>query len=144
MSYLQKRETIWNDLKRPTTSKKQNELTRPQTTYNEQETTWNELKRPTTSKKRSATTWNNLQRAATTTTKKKRSDQQRAHFKIILQYDAIVSLLEHVFHPTYFNHSSIASWRIMVKVERQTSIKSCVFTTGYRICRIRYVPLWHS
>ena len=67
-------ETTWNDLQRPTTSKK-----RPETTYNEQEriwndlhqeeTTWNDLKRPTTSKKRAETTyseqkttWNDPQR----------------------------------------------------------------------------------
>ena len=58
--YLLKRETTWNDLKwarnnlkQPTTSKKQ-----PETTYNKQETTWNDLQRardnlkwPTASKK---------------------------------------------------------------------------------------------
>ena len=60
---LKRPETIWNDLKRPTTSKK-----RPETTWNEQETTWNDLqrarndfKRPTTSKKQPEITWNNLE-----------------------------------------------------------------------------------
>ena len=56
-SYLLKRGTTWNDVKRP------------KTTYNEQETIWNKLKRPATSKKRPETTynkqemtWNDLQR----------------------------------------------------------------------------------
>ena len=44
--YLLKRGTTWNDLKRPTMSKKWVE-----TTYNEQETTWNDLKQPRASKK---------------------------------------------------------------------------------------------
>ena len=51
--YLLRRGTIWNDLKLPTTSKKQ-----PEMTYNEQETVWNDLqqarnnlKQPTKSKK---------------------------------------------------------------------------------------------
>ena len=62
--YLLKRRTTWNNLKRPTTSKKRPEE-RPETTYNKQEMTWNELhrarndlKRPTASKKRPETTYN--------------------------------------------------------------------------------------
>ena len=77
IGYLLKRATTWNDLKRPTTSKKQpettwndlqrvrNNLKRPETTYNEQETTWNDLqwarnnlKRPEVNKKRPETTYN--------------------------------------------------------------------------------------
>ena len=57
--YLLKRGMTWNNLKRPTTSKK-----RPEMTYNEQETTWsnlkqavNELKWPMTSKAQPTTTW---------------------------------------------------------------------------------------
>ena len=56
--YLLKWAITWNNLKWPTTSKKQ-----PKTTYNEQEMTWNGLQRPTTSKKRPETTWNDLETA---------------------------------------------------------------------------------
>ena len=49
--------------------------------------------------------------------------QQQADFEIILQYGTISSLLYHVFHPTFdYNHLSIASWRIMVKIERETFV----------------------
>ena len=44
--------TTWNDLNRPTTSKKWIE-----TTYNKQETTWNDVKLPRVSKKRPKTTY---------------------------------------------------------------------------------------
>ena len=95
---LKRSETTWNDLQRPTTSKK-----RPETTHNEKNTTYNDPNLPTTSKK------------------KMRKDQQQADFEIILQYGAIGSLLWHVFStPFGCNHSNIALLRIIVKMERQT------------------------
>ena len=120
--YLLKRGTTWNDLQRPTRSKKQ-----PETTYSDLQGARNNLKRPTTSKKRPETTYNDLKRPITTkkrpgndlqrarndlkqpttsktqpTTswtylqrakKKTQNDQQQADFEIILQYAAIGSLL---------------------------------------------------
>ena len=118
--------TSWNDLQRAATSKKQLEMTyndlkihitnkkRPE---NNLQRARNDLKRPTTSKTQPTTAWTYLQRAK----KKTQNDQQRADFQIILQYRAIGSPLWHVFNPTLgWNHSSIASRRIIVKIECQT------------------------
>ena len=148
--------TLWvliktrNDLERPETTYNEqeairNDLQQPENTYNEQETTYNEQEM----------TWNdpqgakdNLKRHKLTynEVKKKRNDQQQADFEIILQHTAIGSLLWYVFHPKFAcNHSSIASWRIMVKTERKTIVYYHVYLlTGYKIYRIRCEPLWYS
>ena len=121
--YLLKPGTTWNDLQRVRNDLKQLTMCkkRPETIYHEQETTCNEQE----------TTWNNSQRVTiyndlntpTTSKEKTRNDQQQANFQIILQYGANGSLLLHFFHPTFgCNHSSIASRRIMVKIERQVSL----------------------
>ena len=56
--YLLKWGTTWNNLKRPTTSKK-----RPETTYNDLQQRRNDMKWTSAGKKRPETTWNDLQRA---------------------------------------------------------------------------------
>ena len=126
-------ETIRNDLQQP--EKTYNEQ---ETTYNEQEMTWNDPQGAKYNLKRHKRTYNEV--------KKKRNDQQQADFEIILQHATIGSLLSYVFHPKLAcNHSSIASWRIMVKTERKTIAYYHVYLlTGYKIYRIRCEPLWYS
>ena len=104
---LKRLETTWNDLQH------WNDLQRPEKTYNKQETTWNDLQQLRNNQQWPENICNEQ--------KKTRNDQQQADFQIILQYGANGSLLLHFFHPTFgCNHSSIASRRIMVKIERQT------------------------
>ena len=55
--YLLKRGTTWNNLQRPTTSKKW-----PSTTYNNLQRARNNLKQPTTTYNEQETTWKDLQR----------------------------------------------------------------------------------
>ena len=110
--YLLKRGTTWNDLKWP------------ETTYSEQETTWNDLqwaindlKRPTTSKTQPTTIWTYQQRA--------KRDAKPLTTSRFLDYFTVwsnrFSSLTR-FPPNIHNHSSTASWRIMVKIERQTFV----------------------
>ena len=122
---------IRNSLKQPTTSMKW-----PETTYNKQETTWNDLqwarndlRWSTTSKTQPTVTSTYLQQAK----KKMQIDQQQADFQIILNIGQMVLFC--LFHPTFgCNHSSIVSWRIVVKTECQASPYYHVyFFTGYKI-----------
>ena len=128
--YLLKRGTTWNDLKRPTSSKK-----RPETTYNEQETAWNDLqrarnnlKRPITSKTQPTTTRTYLQRAKKirkTTNNKQilRLFYTRGNrFSSLTRFQPKIWLqsFEHCFTE---NHSENRAPNI--------SILSCLFITGY-------------
>ena len=124
-AYLLKCGAIWNNLKQP------------ETTHNEQETIWNNLQRPEATYNEQESTYNDL--ILPTMTKK---EAQRPTASILWDYFTMwgnwfSSLI--VFHPTFdCNHSSIASWRIMVKIESVQNIcmLSCIFITVYRICRV--------
>ena len=98
-------------------------LQRSGTNYSEQETAYN------------------LQRPEPTNNEEKltRNHQHQADFEVILQNESIGYLLQHVFYPTFdYNHSSIASWKIMVKIECQRFVYYHVyFITGSDIYRIR-------
>ena len=141
--YLLKRGTTWNNLKRPTTSKKRpettysnlqrarNDLTRPETTCNEQESTWNDLQRARNDLQRARNdleiTHNNLKRPIANKKRPgnnldlqpERNNLKRPTTSKTQPTTTGTYLL--VFSPTFnCNHSSTASQRIMVKIERQT------------------------
>ena len=105
-------------------------LQRSGTNHGEQKTTWNGLQRAR----------HNLQRPEPTNNEQKltQNHQHQADFKIILQNGSIGYFLQHVFYPTFdYNHSSIAAWRIMVKIECQRFVYYHVYLlrdmtfTGY-------------
>ena len=85
-------------------------------TYSDHGTTWNDLKRPTTSKKRTKQPTISKKRPATS--KKDLKYLQYADFEITSQFG------QSHFPLAIFdcNHSSIASWKIVMEVERQTFI----------------------
>ena len=109
-------------------------------TWNDLQWAKNDLKRPTTSKVQPTTTWSYQQQV-----KKTWNDQQLADcFKIWgNRFFSLTRFPSNI----WLNHSSIASWRIMVKIERQTFVyyhrlqdKHLYITISYRIsCGL----LWH-
>ena len=127
-----------NDLKRPEIT--WNNLQRSETTHNEQETTWNDLQRtrndrkqPTTNKAQPTKVWIYQKRAK----KDAKPPTSSRFWDYFTARDSRFSSLTRLPPKIYYNHSSIASWRITVKIQRQTFVYHHVYLlrdikfTGY-------------
>ena len=110
--YLLKQGTTWNDLQRPTTTKK-----RPETTHNKQETTWNHPQRVKQNLQWPAHSYNEQRKNS----KRPIASRFSGYFTT---WGKRFSSLTHFYSTLECSHKSIASRRIMVKTERQASITS--------------------
>ena len=100
-------------------TKTRNDLKRTTTTYNKQETTYNGKKQPEATYNEQETTWNDPQRVRHNL----QLPEHTYNKQIFRLFYNMRQTVQHGFHPTFAcSHSSIASWKIMVKAEHQKSI----------------------
>ena len=118
--YLLKRRTTWNNLKRPTTSKK-----RPETTYSNLQRARNDLTRPETTCNEQELTWNDLQRA--------RNDLQRARNDLEITHNNLKRPIANKKRPG--NNLDLQPARNNLK--RPTTSKTQPTTTGTYLQRAK-------
>ena len=119
-----------NDLKQPTTSKKQHE-----TTYIKQETAWNYPQRVRYNIEWPEHTYNEL--------RKMRNNQQQADFQIIVQYGANTFSTQHLVAVIWAWLHGESRWKQSIKhllpcIKRQLT---CIFFKG---CNFFFFSVWVS
>ena len=129
--YLLNQGTTWNDLKQPTTRKKQ-----PETTYNDLQQARNDLKRLTTNKAQTTMTWIYVKQAK----KRRETTNNKQIFRFFYNMGQTVLFsntfsIQHLVSVIWTLLHGESWWKQSVKhllscVKRQLS---CVFFTGYKI-----------